>query len=367
MFFFCSLAFQSEGQILKNQRPGWRQGQGEVNNAKYDANTKHARLLIKNSMISSPSLIPPILTPYALLLSDNPAFGGRGRNKIAPSLCGWVLLPTPLFTKTRTWVMKRNARLNLHFGQSAMPPGDMYMQPNGWMWPSNIFEKAYLTTDLSYLKAIASQGTVIYIHGSFPLAEKVYVEGAGAAAGTTGETNMAVAASMNNYAICIIILANIMNQKRNLPINESWWKRINSKLPCPCYIACWITRPFSTNPWDTIWWCGKTIEEKTLQLAGQLKWNKTKITTVWFSNLALLYQPWVSMQKKKYTVAWKRLERGKEFANFLNNVAILAMLMKKEDKVEQMQSSRQRFIKLLWRIKARPMPRWSVTLETLPL
>ena len=67
-----------------------------------------------------------------------------------------------------------------------------------------------------------------------------------------------------------------------------------------------------------------------MQLAGKLEVSKARNHLKFFSNLALLYQ-----QMGKYTEAEeiyhgleKRLERGKpEFANFLNNVAILAMLM----------------------------------------
>lgn len=334
---FLFVAFQSEGQILKKIKDRVEgKAKGEVNNAKYDAKYK-ARQAAYKELDDFKSEFDSTDIDYALLLSDNSGlFGGRGRNEMGTKFMRLGAIANSLY-KDQDLSDEENARLNLHFGQSAYATGRYVYAAKRLNVAQQYFEKAYLTTDLSYLKAIASQGLLYTSMGRFPLAEKFTSKALELRQEQLGETNMAVAASMNNYAVLHYNLGRYNESEKEFAeamkvVEEN---KQQAAMPYAILLNNQAILYQSMGRYDD---AVKQLK-KALQLAGQLEVSKARNHLKFFSNLALLYQ-----QMGKYAEAEeiyrgleKRLERGKpEFANFLNNVAILAMLMKKEDKVEQM-------------------------------
>lgn len=336
VIFLC-IAFQSEGQILKKIKDRVEgKAKGEVNNAKYDAKYK-ARQAAYKELDDFKSEFDSTDIDYALLLSDNSGlFGGRGRNEMGTKFMRLGAIANSLY-KDQDLSDEENARLNLHFGQSAYATGRYVYAAKRLNTAQQYFEKAYLTSDLSYLKTIASQGLLYTSMGRFPLAEKFTAKALEMRQEKLGETNMAVAASLNNYAVLHYNLGRYNESEKEFAeaMKVAEENKQQTAMPYAILLNNQAILYQSMGRYDE---AVKQLK-KALQLAGQLEVSKARNHLKFFSNLALLYQ-----QMGKYTEAEeiyrgleKRLERGKpEFANFLNNVAILAMLMKKEDKVEQM-------------------------------
>ncbi|MBM3416168.1 MAG: tetratricopeptide repeat protein [Bacteroidetes bacterium] len=229
------------------------------------------------------------------------------------------------------------ARLNLHFGQSAYATGRYVYAAKRLSAAQTFFEKAGMRGDLSYLKTIASQGLLYTSMGRFSQAEKFTAKALEMREENLGKTNMAVAASLNNYAVLHYNLGQYNESEKEFETAVRIIEE-NKKQEAMAYAILLNNQAIlyqSMGRYDQ----AVSLLKRALQLAGKLEVSKARNQENFFSNLALLYQ-----QIGKYAEAEeiyrgleRRLKRGKpEFANFLNNVAILAMLMKKEDRVEQM-------------------------------
>ena len=333
--FLSSLS--SSAQILnriKDRVTG--KAKGEANQAKYDAKNK-ARQSAYKELDDFKSEFDSTDIDYALLLSDNSGlFGGKGRHETGAKFMRLGSIVNSMY-KDQDLSDEENARLNLHFGQSAYATGRFVYAAKRLSTAQFYFEKAYMTSDLSYLKAIASQGLLYTSMGRFSQAEKFTAKALEMREMNLGKTNMAVAASLNNYAVLHYNLGLYNESEKEftsaLSVIES-----NSQKDAMPYAILLNNQAIlyqSMGRYEQ----AVILLKQALQLAGKLEVSKARNHLKFFSNLALLFQ-----QMGKYTEAEeiyrgleKRLERGKpEFANFLNNVAILAMLMKKEDRVEQM-------------------------------
>ncbi|MFZ9388481.1 MAG: tetratricopeptide repeat protein, partial [Chitinophagaceae bacterium] len=199
------------------------------------------------------------------------------------------------------------------------------------------FEQAGLTRDMGYLKSIASQGLLFTSMGRFSQAEKFTSRALDMRQERLGKTNISVAASLNNYAVLHYNLGQY-NESENEFRESSGLIELNNQKDAMPYAILLNNQAIlyqSIGRYEQ----AVALLKQALQLAGTIEVTKARYHLKFFSNLALLYQ-----QMGKYAEAEeiyrgleKKLERNTpEFANFLNNVAILAMLMKKEDRVEQM-------------------------------
>lgn len=333
--FLSSLS--SSAQILnkvKDRITG--KAKSEANQAKYDAKNK-ARQAAYKELDDFKSEFDSTDIDYAMLLSDNSGlFGGKGRNEAGAKFMRLGAIANSLY-RDQDMSDEENARLNLHFGQSAYATGRYVYAAKRLSTAQFYFEKASMTSDLSYLKSIASQGLLYTSMGRFSQAEKFTSKALEMREANLGKTNMAVAASLNNYAVLHYILGQYNESEKEFAAAIGVIESNNQKEAMPYAILL--------NNQAILYQSIGRYEQavgllkQALQLAGKLEVSKARNHLKFFSNLALLYQ-----QMGKYTEAEeiyrgleKRLERGKpEFANFLNNVAILAMLMKKEERVEQM-------------------------------
>ena len=331
------ISLAAPAQILKRIKDRVEnKAKGEVNDAKYDARYK-ARQAAYKELDDFKAEYDSTDIDYALLLSDNSGlFGGRGRNETGAKFMRLTTIARSLY-QDQDLSDEENARLNLHFGQSAYATGRYVYAAKRLSTAQGYFEKAGMTRDLSYLKSIASQGLLYTSMGRFSQAEKFTAQALEMREEQLGRTNMAMAASLNNYAVLHYNLGQYNEAEKEF--GEALQVITDNKQQTAMPYAILLNNQAILYQSMGRYEQAVASLKKALQLAGQLEVSKARNHLKFFSNLALLYQ-----QMGKYTEAEeiyrgleKRLERGKpEFANFLNNVAILAMLMKKEDKVELM-------------------------------
>ncbi len=202
--FLSSLS--SSAQILnkvKDRITG--KAKSEANQAKYDAKNK-ARQAAYKELDDFKSEFDSTDIDYAMLLSDNSGlFGGKGRNEAGAKFMRLGAIANSLY-RDQDMSDEENARLNLHFGQSAYATGRYVYAAKRLSTAQFYFEKASMTSDLSYLKSIASQGLLYTSMGRFSQAEKFTSKALEMREANLGKTNMAVAASLNNYAVLHYIL-----------------------------------------------------------------------------------------------------------------------------------------------------------------
>jgi CHAT domain-containing protein/Tfp pilus assembly protein PilF len=334
---FIFISVELPAQVLKRLKDRVvDKGKGTVNDAKYDARMK-ARNSARDELNSIKADFDSTNVDYAILLSDNSGlFGGQGKGEFGAKFLRLGGIANSIYRDVDI-EDEEAATLSLQMGQSAYAMGKYVFAEKRLRSAQSFFEKASQTTDLNYMKTIASEGLLFTTTGRFAQAEKFTVQALQLREKSLGKTNMAVAASLNNYAVLHY------NQGQ---YNESE-KQFASALSIIATNKLQETMPYAivlNNEAMLFQSMGRyeaavELLKQALQIAGKLEISKAKNHLKFFSNLALLYQ-----QMEKYPEAEKiyqglegRLERGKpEFANMLNNVAILAMLMKREDRVEDM-------------------------------
>ncbi len=331
------LAANAQAQILnrlKDKAKG--KAQQEVNNTKYEAKNK-VRSAGQKELDDFHAGFDSTDIDYAILLSDNAGlFGGRGRNESAVKFLRLGTIANSLY-KEKDLDNEENARLNLQFAQSSYATGRFIVAEKRFNAAKKYFEAAGLTNDMGYVKTIAGQGLLYTSMGRFEQAEKINEVALEMRKEKMGETSMGVAAALNNNAV--------------LHYNKGWYNEAekeadaslaliqqNNQKESMAYAIALNNKAILFQSMGR-YEAGAQLLEEALKICGRIDVTKTKHHLKFFSNLALLYQ-----QMGKYTEAEriyqgleKRLERGKaEYANMQNNLAILYLVMKKEDKVEEM-------------------------------
>lgn len=337
LFSLSLLTFNSSAQILKRVKDKViNKGKTEVNDAKYDAKMK-ARNGVRNELDGIKADFDSTDIDYAILLSDNSGlFGGQGKGEFGAKFLRLGNIAHSLY-KDADLDDEENATINLQMGQSAYAMGRYVFAEKRFRTAQKYFEKSYRTSEIGYMKTIASQGLLYTTTGRFAQAETFTEQALKLREDKLGKNNMAVAASLNNYAVLHYNLGQYNESEKEFASAISVINS-NKQQEAMSYAIVLNNEAIlfqSMGRYET----AVKLLKQALDLAGKLEVSKAKNHLKFFSNLALLYQ---QMEKypeaeKIYQGLEKRLEKGKpEFANMLNNVAILAMLMKREDKVEDM-------------------------------
>jgi CHAT domain-containing protein len=335
--FLLTIYFVAPAQILNRVKDKViNKGKGEANTAKNNAKYK-ARESARRELDEVKAEFDSTDMDYAILISDNAGlFGSKGRGEFGAKFLRLGGVANSLYRDVNL-DDDETATMNLQMGQSAYAMGKYVFAEKRFKAAQRFFENSYRTGELGYLKTIASQGLLYTTTGRFAQAENYTLQALQLRKEKLGKTNMAVAASLNNYAVLHYNVGQYNESEKEF---ESATNIINANKQDKA-MSYAIVLNNKAMLFQSLGRYDEAVEllKEALQLAGQLEVSKARNHLKFFSNLALLYQ-----QMGKYTEAEeiyrgleKRLERGKpEFANMLNNVAILALLMKKEDKVEQM-------------------------------
>lgn len=200
-FLFMLVSVISEGQLLKNIKDKVKgKASSEISDAKYTAKNK-AREAAKKELDDFNAMFDSTDIDYAILLSDNSGvFGGKGRGEFGVkfrqfgNIAGSLLRDADLSDE-------ENAKLNLQLGQSGYAMGRYIYAEKKLNTAKKYFEKASLTADLGYIKAISSQGLLYASMGRYEQARKFTADALDMRKEKLGTNSMAVAASLNNTAV----------------------------------------------------------------------------------------------------------------------------------------------------------------------
>jgi len=331
------ISITSQAQILnkiKNKVKG--KAESEVRNAKYEAKAK-ARAAAHNEMDEVKADFDSTDIDYAILLSDNSGlFGGQGKGGFGSKFLRLGGIANSLY-KDFDLDDEENATLNLQMGQSAYAMGKYVFAEKRLKSAQGFFEKSYRTSELNYMKTIASRGLLYTTTGRFALADEYTAKALQLREEKLGNTNMAVAASLNNYAVLHYNLGkyNESEKEFNDAIAVIKTNKLQEAMPYAIVLNNQAMLYQSMGNYEA----AVKVLLQAMTLSAKLESAKARNQLKFLSNLALLYQQMgkYAEAEKIYLELDKKLDKGKpEQANMLNNYAILSLLMKKEDKVESM-------------------------------
>jgi CHAT domain-containing protein/Tfp pilus assembly protein PilF len=274
---------------------------------------------------------------YAILLSDNAGlFAGKHK---AESRAKFIRLGNIISSAIENADLtdEENANLNLEIGRTSFATGRFFFAEKRLKAAKNYFEKANLTEDIGFLKTISSQGLLYTSMGRFTQAENFISQAMSTRLEKFGADDMGIAALLNNYAVLYFNKGQYNESEKEFGKAAELIQangRLN-EMPYAILLNNMAMLFQSIGRYDE---AIKKLKQ-AIEIASKSDSSKAKNHLKFYSNLALLYQ-----QFNKYTEAEEiyrilegKIERGKsEFANMLNNLAILLLVMNKHDRIEDM-------------------------------
>jgi CHAT domain-containing protein/tetratricopeptide (TPR) repeat protein len=334
---FIHLSILSPAQVLKNIKDravnrAKGEGRAKVVNAKANA---RGRFMEEFKNLSAE--FDSTDFDYAILLSDNAGlFAGKHKGESRAKFIKMGGMISSLLDNADL-TDEENANLNLEVGQTSYAMGRFVFAEKRFRTARSYFEKASLTDALGYLKTISSQGLLYTSMGRFTLAETFTSLALDTRKNKFGETNMGVAALFNNYGVLHYNLGRYNESEKEFDKAISVIQH-NQQQEAMAHAIVLNNQAMLCQS------IGRNEEavqklQQAIDLSGKLEASKAKNHLKFYSNLALLYQQMNKLAEAEtiYRTLENKLEKGKsEYANALNNVAILALLMGKHDRIEDM-------------------------------
>jgi CHAT domain-containing protein/Tfp pilus assembly protein PilF len=323
------LAIQAPAQILKNIK------NKVINDGKAKARTE-VRSTLRDQVQNYRAQFDSTDFDYALLLSDNSGlFNVKKKGEFGNKFINLRNISKSI--RDLDLSDEESARVNLEMGQAAFASEKFFFAEQKFNAARQYFEKAYLLSDFGYLKTIANQGLLYTTMGRFSLAEKYTAQALELRQEKLGETNMAVAASHNNYGVLHYNLGKYNEAEKDFEkaLSVIRANKMEAAMPHSIVLNNQAMLYQSLGRYDQ----AEKVLVQSIQVATSMENKTSRNLLLFLSNLALLYQ-----QTGKYAEAEKiymglesRFDKTKpEYANLLNNVATLCLLMKRPDKVEQL-------------------------------
>ena len=334
--FLLHVAFSGSTQILKKvKNMAVNKARTEVDDTKYDARMK-AKEKIYSQLNNITSEYDSSEVDYAILLSDNAGLmGGKPQNEFSAKFLRMAHAARSLY-RDKDLSDEDNARLHLQFGQSAYAAGKYVYASNRLELAADYFEKAGLSADMGFLKTLATQGLLYTSMGRFSQAEIYTTKALELRKERLGETHRAVAASLNNLAVLHYDLGQYNETEKELASCISVLEQ-NKEGSGAAYVTVLNNRAILYQSIGRYEQAIRSLKE-ALNILDQFSKPAPRLHQRIYSNLALLHQLMGDYSKAEdiYSVLEKKITKGSaEEANLLNNRAILYLLMKKEDKVEE--------------------------------
>lgn len=336
-FIILFLSLQSTAQILKRLKEKVTdKGRNTVNDAKYDAKMK-ARNAAKKELDDFNTIFDSTDIDYAILLSDNSGvFGGKGRGEFGVKFRQFGNIANSLL-RDADLSDEENARLNLQLGQSGYAMSRFIYAERRLTTAKGYFEKASLNNDPGYIKTISSQGLLYTSMGRYEQAQKYTSAALNMRRERLGKNSMAIAASLNNYAVLQYNLGQYNESEKQVEeaLSIISLNKQNESMPYAILLNNKAILFQSMGRYEA---AAKLLEE-AIKLTNKSELRKALGFSKFFSNLALLYQQMgkFSEAERIYQGLEARLEKGtSSYANMLNNLAILYLVMNKEDRIESM-------------------------------
>lgn len=335
IIIFCSDA--APAQLLKNiKNKALNNAKANtVDKAKYEARNAYRKQVndIRDDFDSTDF-------DYAVLVSDNSGlFNVKSKRELGGKFINLKNMGQSFYRRDFDVSDEEAARLNLQMGESAFAMGRYVYAEKKFLSAAEHFEKAYMLRDPGYMKTISNTGLLYATMGRYSQAEKFTVKALDIRQSALGENDMGVAASLNNYAVLHYNLGQYNEAEKDFAkaLNVIEANKLEVSLPYGIVLNNQAMLFQALGRYEA----AEKLMNEVLSIGEKLGSNNKSVNKLrFFSNLALLYQ-----QMGKYNEAeniYLKMQ-GKiadkttpEFANVLNNAAILFMLMNKEDRVEDM-------------------------------
>jgi CHAT domain-containing protein/tetratricopeptide (TPR) repeat protein len=331
------LSLSSYAQVLKNIKDraanrAKEEGRAKVANAKANARERFMEEF-KNLSAEFDSTD----FDYAILLSDNAGlFAGKHKGESRAKFIKMGGMISSLLDNADL-TDEENANLNLEAGQTSYAMGRFVFAEKRFRTARSYFEKAYLTEELGYLKTISGQGLLYTSMGRFTQAETFTSQALEIRKNKFGETNMGVAALLNNYGVLHYNLGRYNESEKEFD-KAVTVILTNQQLETMAHAIVLNNQAMLFQSIGRYEEAVKKLQQ-AIDISGKLEASKAKNHLKFYSNLALLYQQMNKLAEAEtiYKALENKLEKGKsEYANALNNAAILALLIGKHDRIEDM-------------------------------
>ncbi|MGC3946894.1 MAG: CHAT domain-containing protein [Chryseolinea sp.] len=337
LLVFC--ACTASGQVIKKIKSKTQQITSKENRQKVVGSWKEDLDRVRDSFDSTDF-------DYAILLLDNSGLfdvkeKGEFVSKLATS--GSLVLGSVDSSKSNEI---EKARFQLETGELAYATRKFAFAEKRFNSAMIIYERAGLTDEIGYSKALADQGLLYSTMGRFSQAMDYTTKALELRKAKFGENNIGVASSLNNLAVLQFDLANYNESEKTFDAALLIIEKNAGKTA----MQYGIVQNNRAMLYQTIgrYQQADEILKQAITIAEGLGDSKSKNGLKFLSNQALLYQ-----QMGKYDDAdaiYQTMEHrlGKtnpDYASMLNSQAALYMLMGKEDKVEELLKKSQAIFK----------------------
>lgn len=272
---------------------------------------------------------------YAILLSDNSGlFDVKEKGEVGSKLATFASMGLSLVDSSKN-DGEEKARFQLEMGEVAYASQKYSFADKRFTSAITLYEKASLSEDLGYFKALADEGLLYTTMGRFTQAEEFTVKALDLRKAKLGEKNIGIASSLNNYGVLLYDLGQYNDAEKRLAEALANLEANAGKEMMQYSIV-------ENNQAMLFQAIGRYEEaEKVLNnaiaVAEKLQSSKSKNHLKFLSNLALLYQQMGKYNEAEtiYLGMEKRLGKNSpDLANMLDNQAALYLIMGKDDKVE---------------------------------
>lgn len=336
-FLLILLWAQSPAQILKNikNKVVNKTKENTVDKAKYEARNAYYQKMndIRAEFDSSDF-------DYAVLVSDNAGlFNLKDKREMGSKFLNLKSMGTQLYHKDIEFSDEEKALFNLHSGQSAYAMGRLLYAEKRFQAAQEYFEKGYLTSHPGYMKTISNEGLLYATMGRYSQAESFTEKALTMRKQAMGDDDMEVASSLNNYAVLHYNLGRYNESEKEF--EQALSIITANKMQQSVQNGIVLNNKAMLFQALGRYEDAEKLMQQVITIGEGLDNNvKSGNRLRFYSNLALLYQQmgryndaeniYLKMQKKITD------RTTPEFANVLNNVAILYLVMNKQDKVEDM-------------------------------
>lgn len=332
-------ACTASGQVIKKIKAKTQQITNKENRQRVIGNWKEDLDRARDSFDSTDF-------DYAILLLDNSGlFDVKEKGEFVSKLATGGSLVLGSIDSSKSNEIEK-ARFQLETGEIAYATRKYAFAEKRFNSAIVIYERAALTDDIGYMKALANQGLLYCTMGRFTQAVDYTNKALELRKQKFGETNIGVASSLNNLGVLQFDMAHYNESEKTLSaalanIETNAGKEVMQYAIVQNNRAMLFQTIGRYNEADA-------ILKEAIAIAEKLGDSKSKNGLKFLSNQALLYQ-----QMGKYDDAdaiYQSMERrlGKsspDYASMLNSQAALYMAMNKEDKVEDLLKKSQAIYK----------------------
>jgi CHAT domain-containing protein len=283
---------------------------------------------------------------YAILLLDNSGlFDVKEKGEFGSKLATGGSLVLGSIDSSKSNEIEK-ARFQLETGEIAYATRKFAFAEKRFNSAIVIYERAGLTNDIGYLKALADQGLLFSTMGRFTQAVDYTNKALELRKIKFGETNIGVASSLNNLAVLQFDMAQYNESEKTFGAALANIDKNAGKL----VMQYAIVQNNRAMLYQTIgrYQQAEDILKQAIEIADNLGDSKSKNGLKFVSNQALLYQQMGRYEGADsiYQSMEKRLGKSNpDYASMLNSQAALYMAMGKEDKVEELLKKSQAIYK----------------------